>query len=188
VVAVPGASWSNLIARSYDYQMIGEAITITYPDELFQQEFIALLQARFDPADPVNLATLFQKNPLPDSPSPRIVLVQESIDDCQVPNLTTEILARTYGISQALPDIVPIFGLTDVTTPTSQFALSQFELTSDVAKYVPPTTNVTPTMDNGAHFDLAFRPEALQEVITLFNTGTIVQQCGLGDAGSCVLP
>jgi hypothetical protein len=116
------------------------------------------------------------------------VIIQESIDDCQVPNLTTEILARTYGINQVTPDIVPIFGLTDITTPTTSISLSQFELTSDVAKYVPPTTNVTPTMDNGAHFDLAFRPQSLQEVMTLFNTGKVVQLCGDGGVGSCILP
>jgi hypothetical protein len=188
VVAVPGASWSNLLARSYDYQQIGQAISLVYPDELVQQEFIALLQARFDPADPVNLATLFQTNPLPDSPRARTVIIQEAIDDCQVPNLTTEILARAYGINQITPDIVPIFGLTDVTTPTTEFALSQFLLSSDVAKYVPPTTNVIPTMDNGAHFDLSFKPEALNEVITLFNTGKVVQFCGDAGAGTCVLP
>ena len=188
IVAVPGASWSNLLARSSDYAQIGGAISLVYPDKLLQQEFITLLQSRFDPADPVNLATLFEKNPLPNSPSPRTVIIQESIDDCQVPNLTTEILARTYGINQVTPDIVPIFGLTDITTPTTSISLSQFELTSDVAKYVPPTTNVTPTMDNGAHFDLAFRPESLQEVMTLFNTGKVVQLCGDGGVGSCILP
>jgi len=188
IVAVPGASWSNLLARSSDYAQIGGAISLVYPDKLLQQEFIALLQSRFDPADPVNLATLFQKNPLPDSPSARTVIVQESIDDCQVPNLTTEILARAYGIDQVTPDIVPIFGLTDDTTPTTQSSLSQFKILSDVAKYVPPTTNVTPTMDNGAHFDLAFQVPALAEVISLFNTGKVDQVCGDGGVESCILP
>jgi hypothetical protein len=188
VVAVPGASWSNLLARSYDYQQIGSALALVYPDELLQQEFITLMQARFDPADPANLATLFRRNPLPDSPSSRTVIIQESIDDCQVPNLTTEILARAYGINQITPDIVPIYGLTDITTPTTSIGLSQFELSADVAKYIPPTTNVLPTMDNGAHFDLAFRVEALAEVISLFNTGQIVQACGDAGASSCILP
>jgi hypothetical protein len=185
-VAVPGASWSNLLARSSDYAEIGDAINGPYPDKLLHQEFITLLQSRFDPADPINLATLFQKAPLPNSPSPRTVVIQESIDDCQVPNLTTELLGRAYGIAQMTPDLVPIFGLTDVTTPTTENALSQFIIEHDVATYVPPTTNVTPTMDNGAHFDLAFQPPALAEVVTLMNTGSIVQACA--DAGPCNLP
>jgi hypothetical protein len=185
-VAVPGASWSNLLARSYDYAPIGAAIGTKYPDLLLQQEFITLMQSRFDPADPINLATLFQKNPLPNSPSPRTVVIQESIDDCQVPNLTTELLARAYGIQEVTPDIVPIFGIGTDTTPTTTDSLSQFAIASDIAKYVPPTTNVTPSMDNGAHFDLAFQAPALAEVITLLNTGTIVQTCA--DAGPCNLP
>jgi hypothetical protein len=184
-VAVPGASWSNLIARSVDYAPIETVIGATYPDKLLQQEFITLLQSRFDPADPVNLATLFHTSPLPNSPSPRIVVIQESIDDCQVPNLTTEILARAYNLAQVTPDIVPIFGISTLTTPTTDNALSQFKLTSDVAKYVPPLSNVTPAMDNGAHFDLAFQGPALQEVTTLLTTGSIVQSC---DAGACILP
>jgi len=185
-VAVPGASWSNLLARSSDYQQIGGAIALAYPDKLLQQEFIALLQSRFDPADPINLATLFQTNPLPDSPSARTVVIQESIADCQVPNLTTELLARAYGVPEVTPDIVPIFGLATISTPTTKSALSQFKLTSDVAKYTPPTSNVTPTTDNGAHFDLAFQAPVLAEVATLLTTGSIVQSCG--DGGACILP
>jgi hypothetical protein len=184
-VAVPGASWSNLLARSSDYAPIGDAVASSYPDELLQQEFITLLQSRFDPADPINLATLFERNPLPNSPSPRTVVMQESIDDCQVPNLTTELLARAYGIAEVTPDIVPIFGLTTTATPTTTSALSQFELLADVAKYVPPSTNVIPTMDNGAHFDLAFQPAALAEVVNLLTTGTILQACP--DAGACFI-
>jgi hypothetical protein len=183
-VAVPGASWNNLLSRSYDYAMIKSFITARYPDPLVQQEFITLLQSRFDPADPVNLATLFKNNPLPDSPSSRIVVVQESIDDCQVPNLTTEILVRTYGIPEITPDIVPIYGVPTVSSPTNASALSQFLLKSDVAKYVPPISNVLPTMDNGAHFDLAFQIPVLFEVTTLFNEGRIDQSC----SGACYLP
>jgi hypothetical protein len=183
-VAVPGASWNNLLSRSYDYAQIKDVITIDYPDPIVQEEFITLLQSRFDPADPVNLATLFQKSPLPDSPSSRIVVVQESIDDCQVPNLTTEILARTYGLPEIAPDIVPIYGLSTVGTPTSKPALSQFLIKSDVAKYVPPTSDLLPTMDNGAHFDLAFQPQALLEVTRLMTTGQIDQPC----VGACYLP
>jgi hypothetical protein len=188
VVAVPGASWSNLLARSVDYQPIETAIGNMYPDKLLQQEFIDLLQGRFDPADPINLATLFQRSPLPDAPSTRTVILQESIDDCQVPNLTTEMLARAYGVPQLTPDVTPNYGLSTVTSPTTTSALAQFTLSSDVAKYVPPLSNVTPAMDNGAHFDLAFTAQALSEVITLFNTGSIDQVCGDGGVGSCILP
>jgi hypothetical protein len=183
-VAVPGASWNNLLARSYDYSMIKSFINARYPDPLVQQEFITLLQSRFDPADPVNLATLFQKNPLPDSPSSRIVVVQESIDDCQVPNLTTEILVRTYGIPEIEPDIVPIYGVPTVKSPTHASALSQFEIKHDVAKYVPPMSNLLPTMDNGAHFDLAFQVPVLLEVTNLLQGDVIEQSC----EGACFLP
>ena len=184
ICAVPGASWNNLLARSYDYSMLKDLIDSMYPDPLLEQEFITLLQSRFDPADPVNLATLFQKSPLPDSPASRIVVLQESIDDCQVPNLTTEILARTYGVPEITPDIVPIYGVPTVASPTMMPALSQFELQGDVAKYVPPMTNVLPAQDNGAHFDLAFRPQVLAEVASVLTTGTIVQSC---DGGACYL-
>jgi hypothetical protein len=165
--------------------MLKALIDSMYPDPLLEQEFITLLQARFDPADPVNLATLFQKAPLPDSPASRIVVLQESIDDCQVPNLTTAILARTYGVPEITPDITSIYGVSTVSSPTSMSALSQYELQGDVAMYVPPMSNVLPSQDNGAHFDLAFRPQVLAEVASVLTTGTIVQSC---DAGPCFLP
>ena len=188
VVAVPGASWSNLLARSIDYGMFQTVINLMYPDPLLEQEFLSLLQVRFDPADPVNLATLYLQHPLSDAPANRIVLLQEAIGDCEVPNITTEILARTYGtVSQITPDIQPIYGLTDSTAPASSSGLSQYELQADYAMYAPGLSNVLPTMDNGEHSHLAFQPPVIAQMATLLETGQLTQDCST-DGGACLLP
>src|SRR5262249_6592482 len=151
VLAVPGGSWSNLLARSFVYTSIKAVLDPMYPDPLLQQEFVDLLQSRFDPTDPANLGTLLLRHPLPDAPAGRVVALQEAIGDCQVPNLTTEILARTLGVHQLTPALHPIWGVDAVTGPTTNSVVAQFALTQDLMNYTPPDTDVLPTMDNGVH-------------------------------------
>jgi hypothetical protein len=70
--------------------------TRLYPDPLLQAQFLALLQHRFDHTDGVNLATLAFRDPLPDAPPGRRIILQEAIGDCQVPNFATRILANEH--------------------------------------------------------------------------------------------
>ena len=184
VMIVPGASWSTIGERSHDFLELFGAVSLAYPDPLFQLEFFSLTQSRWDPADPINLATLFSTNPLPDSPTSRIVVLEEGIDDCVVPNLATEMLARAYGLPLATPDIVPIYGVPTVANPANKSALSQFKILSDVASYTPPTSDVPPPTDNGVHEDMAAQGPVIAEALTLLTTGSIVQTC---DAGPCLL-
>lgn len=184
-LGVPGASWSNILARSFAYGPFVAIQSVVYPDPLLRQELLSLVQTRFDPADPINLATLFSRNPLPDSPASRSLLGIESIDDCLVQNVTTKMLMRAFGVSEVSPDIAPIAGVPTITTPTAQSAFSQYELQTAVAKYLPPYSNVPPAEDNGAHEGLASQPVPLQEVQTFLSTGQIVQAC---DGRPCILP
>jgi hypothetical protein len=181
VVSVPGASWSNLLPRSVVYSPVKNIVDMHYPDPLLQVQFLSLLQFRFDPTDGANLATLFSRHPLPDAPEGRRLLIQEAIGDCEVPNLSTEILARAFGVRQLTPAVVPIFGLVPTPTPTEEDALAQYELTDHLMSYTPPDTNTIPAMDNNTHSDSVALPQALQQVTDFLGTGTIVQHC----TGAC---
>ena len=76
----------------------------------------------------------------------RSVLWQESIGDDQVPNLTTEILARGVGAKLLQPSVTTPFGLETVTGPTQGPAMAQFD--SEIG--VPPPTN-RPSADTATH-------------------------------------
>jgi hypothetical protein len=181
VLNVPGAAWASMISRSVDWPPIKSVLDQHYPDPLTQQVGIALIQTRFDHTDPANLGKLMFDS---DAPPNRIVLLQESIGDCQVPNITTEFLARALGVKVMTPSITDVFGLDPVTSPTEQSALEQFKLSSLTAAYMPPDTNVPPSEDNGVHSATAIQPEALQQIEWLVTNGEIKSFC----SGACVLP
>jgi hypothetical protein len=92
-VAVPGASWSNLLPRSTVYGPSRPSST-PLPRPPGAGAVHRAAADRFDHTDGVNLATLAFARPLPDAPRDRRIVLQEAIGDCQVPNLATRILAR----------------------------------------------------------------------------------------------
>jgi hypothetical protein len=177
VVAVPGASWSNMLPRSYVYAPIKLVVDATYPDPLTQQAFLSLLQGRFDPVDPSNAATAMFREPPPGAPAGRRVLVQESIGDCLVPNQATEMLARALGVPQLTPAVATIFGLSAVTSPAEGSALTQFALTPQLRGYTPPETNTVPSRDNGVHADMVGLSRVIDQVGTFLSEGRVEQRC-----------
>lgn len=179
VLAVPGASWSNLLPRSIVYAPIRSFVDRIYPDPLLQAEFISLLQYRFDHADPANVTRLFRAPPVPSSS--RTVLLQEAIGDCLVPNITTDILARAFDIPLITPGAATPFGLRTATSPSAESAMVQYAITPSLARYTPPLNNTVPAMDNDVHSDLVFLPNAERQVVTFLESGRIEQTC----AGSC---
>ena len=181
ILAVPGGSWSNLLPRSIVYAPIKAVVDVRYPDPLLQAQFIGLLQARFDHTDGVNLGTLALRNPLPDAPRDRRIILQEAIGDCQVPNISTRILARAIGVQQLTPAVETVFGLTGVTSPGVVSAIAQYQMPANLMRYTAPETNLVPTMDNGTHSDSVALPSALAQVRALLETGSVEQRC----TGTC---
>ncbi len=182
VMAVPGAGWMNMIPRSSNWWPIKLVMDVLYPDPLLQQMGIAIIQTLFDHSDPVNLAHLLFKDPLPDVPTGRTVLLQEAIGDCQVPNMTSELLARTIGINQMTPPIYSIPGLDPVTSPTNESVFEQYYMVEEVLANPPPEDNTPPLGDNGVHGSVPYLPHDLEQSIHFLLSGEIVQYCdGLCD-------
>jgi hypothetical protein len=181
VLAVPGGSWSNILPRSIVYAPIKAVVDQRYPDPLQQSQFLGLIQARFDHTDGANLATLAFRAPLADAPADRRVILQEAIGDCQVPNISTRILARAFGVRQLTPAVEPVFGLAAVTSPGTASALAQYALPDSLARYTPPDTNVIPARDNNTHSDSVSLASALAQVRALLETGSVEQRC----TGAC---
>jgi len=178
VAAVPGGSWSNLLPRSTVYGPIKTFIDVRYPDPLLQAQFLALLQSRFDHTDGVNLGTLVSRDPLPDAPMNRRLVLQEAIGDCQVPNLATRLLAAALGARQMTPAAEVVYGLTATTSPSdASVVLAQYALPTNLARYTPPDTNTIPSMDNGTHGDAVGTMSAFAQLRALMRDGTIIQSC-----------
>ena len=98
VLAVPGAGWSHMIQRSTQFEAIELFMDALYPDPLLQNVFVTTLQSFFDLSDPANLVLLLDGDPTFEGELPdKVVVFQEAIGDCQVPNLATDLLVRAAG-------------------------------------------------------------------------------------------
>jgi hypothetical protein len=181
VLAVPGGAWATMLTRSVVYQPIKQLVDLQYPDPLVQQLFIALLQERFDGSDGANVAQLAFRRPLPDAPASRRIAIHEAIGDCQVPNLVTRILARAMGAKQITPFVEEIPLLETVTSPTTEAAVMQVRMPTNLADYTPPDENLVPDHDNGVHSESLSLVNSLDLVRGVLGEDVIRQTC----TGAC---
>jgi hypothetical protein len=176
VFGVPGAAWATMIPRSIVFPPLRAFLSPHYPDPLDLMFGVSLTQSRFDHTDPANLTKLMFERPLPDAPAGRIVILQEAIGDSQVPNLSTEILARAMGVKQMTPAVEPVFGLEPLTSPANTSVLAQYRL-KEYNMPLPPDNDTPPDSDNGVHHAMNFLPNVHSQIAKLWFEGAAAQVC-----------
>lgn len=96
-----------------------------------------------------------------------------SVGDCKVPNLSTDIMARTEGVPLLGPSSRQAWGLPETTPPQPSGLVAW-----DTHKMpLPPETNQTPLMDNGAHGAIHTLPKLQAQLDQFLRQGTIVWTC-----------
>jgi hypothetical protein len=176
VLAVPGAGWSHLIQRSTQFDPLEMVIDSLYPDPLTQSVLLAGVQTFFDWSDPAILGRLYA-NPIAASDPEKVVVLQEAIGDCQVANITTDLLARTIGARHLETATDPVFGLDTVPAPATGIVLTQIRVPEDLDAYFPPDENTTPVTDNGVHNSAVLRVNIFEQIQVLFSTGEAIHPC-----------
>jgi hypothetical protein len=175
VLHVGGSAWSTMLERSSNWTDFETYVVPQFPDAADRQLQYAVSQLLWDPVDPLNHV---------DALRGRNVLWQESVNDEQVPNLTTELIARTLGVPLLAPSPREPWDLPATEGPLGPGA-------SAVAIFdggfpAPPLGN-RPAVDTGAHREIRSW-ESVQAQVEAFFTpgaeGTIVQPCG----GPCLGP
>lgn len=179
VLNVPGGGWSLMLYRSADLGRFNGLLALVLPDALDRQVAVAVTQAEWDHTDSINFAPHLLHDPLPSVPVKRI-LVQESIGDAQVPNVSTRMLARTMEL--------PSF---DLVEPVSGLVVSKAPLDSAYTQWnshatpLPPEDNTALAKDNGAHDSIWKSPKALQQIASFCQpNGQVVSVCD----GPCEIP
>jgi hypothetical protein len=166
---VGGASWSTMLERSSNWSAFELLIGGTIPSASDRQVLYALSQLWWDPVDPMSWTA-----PL----STRSFLLQESIGDDQVPNLTTEALARSIALPVLDPtDKVP-YGLQSVAgpLPPGSRALVRFD-----PELPLPTTDNRPAAVTHAHEAPRTWPgtrEQVEDHLLEGQEGQVVHHCG----------
>ena len=137
VFHVGGSTWSTMLERSSNWTQFEPLVVAGVPSPADRQLLYAASQLFWDPVDPASYAADL---------AGRSVLWQEAIHDEQVPNLSTELLARAAGATLQGPAVTAPWGIPSAAVPGAGPALTQFD--PEVA--APPSAN-RPAPTTGAH-------------------------------------
>ena len=99
---VGGSTWSTMLERSSNWQSFEDLLSASVPDALERQRLYAVSQLWWDSVDPIAYT---------DDLKNRDFLLQISIGDEQVPNLTSYSLARSAQLPLLEPSVEPVWGL-----------------------------------------------------------------------------
>ena len=177
VLAVPGSGWSHMIQRSTQFAELDSLVDLLYPDPMTQNLFIAAVQSYFDFSDPSSLGTMLNNDPDYPDAEPKLVILQEAIGDCQVPNMATDLLSRTIGASHLEEATDPVYGLETIEGPTTEPSLVQIRVPENLEAYFPPDENTIPETDNGVHNDAVLTEAMFGQAGHLFEYAEIVHPC-----------
>ena len=126
VIGSAGMRYSLMVPRSSALGPLRDALAKGYPDRVTQNIVLAMLQSQWDRAEANGYAARVTGDPPPNTPI-HDILLQTSVGDHQVPQISSEILARTAEMTVRQPvfdsgrtaDKIAFFGV----TPTSQLEL-----------------------------------------------------------------
>jgi hypothetical protein len=114
VLGVPGVAIGFILARAIQWQEMSPAITRGYSDPAAFATIMCLAQVGWDKTDGINFAPLYDK--LPNTP-PKQVLLQTGLEDAQVNNDVSRLLARLYQAKLVAPKARTVWGLDEVAAP-----------------------------------------------------------------------
>jgi hypothetical protein len=118
VLHVGGSAWSTMLERSSNWPQFELLVSNSVPDPKDRQLLYAASQLFWDEGDPASFV---------DELAGRSLLWQEAIEDDQVPNLTTELLARSVGATLLDPAATAPAGLATGGAPQSGLTVAQFD-------------------------------------------------------------
>ncbi len=178
VLGVGAENYSTLLQRSTDFSQYQLFFDQHYQDPYERSLLFPIIQQLWDRGEPNGYASHLLTDPLPGTPAKKI-LMQIGLHDSQVPNLASEIQARSLGIPAVAPSALPLFQVPEMTAPFDGSAFVPY----DVSALPEPLTDTPPADDDGVH-EAIRRLDAAQSQIDAFlrPDGTVQNFC----TGACV--
>lgn len=172
-LVVGGANYSLMIWRSSSFAQLDQVWAGSQPDPQDRELLFAVYQSIFDRSDPLIYADLITQPLLGGDPK-RLMLI-ESIGDSQVPNIATEMMARSYGMPLMAPGITEVWGVKDqLEALETGSALFQVDTGKGPP---PPTQNLPPADDNGAHGAAVDDPKMIEIIERFMFKGIFENLC-----------
>ena len=174
VLHVGGSIWSIMLERSSNWAPYENWIEDTVPAPQDRQLLYAVSQLMWDPVDPItHLEDMRNKS----------LLMQESMGDEQVPNMTTEALARSEGIPLMVPSIDDPYGFETDGGPLGPGSSALMQYDPQLGRQDDANR---PAHVNGAHGAIRGTEEVMSQIEAFFTPGqegTIIHPC---DGEPCV--
>lgn len=164
VFHVGGSAWATMLERSAQWPPFDIVVTREFPDPWDRQVLYAATQVLWDPVDPAAHA---------DRLAGREVAWQESMGDEQVPNLTTELLARSVGATLSTPSFTTPYGIVPAALPTTGPTLVQYD-----PEVGDPEPVNRPGASSGAHSIPRSWPGCIQQTAHFLVSGEVQNFCG----------
>ncbi|MCB9751110.1 MAG: hypothetical protein H6713_14125 [Myxococcales bacterium] len=171
VLGVGGANYSLMVWRSTAFEMLNSTWGAYHPDSVQREFLFSLFQSQFDFSDPLSYDDMLSAPLVPGGD--KALMLLESIGDAQVPNISSELLARTYGMEMLDPPVYPVYGVPGTQAPVAGHSMLQVDTLNGP---LPPKENLMPEEDNGAHGAAADGP-GVQATIAAFLAGPVTNQC-----------
>ena len=162
VLGVGAANYSTMLQRSIDFAQYQIIFDQNYRDTFDRQLLFPLIQQLWDRGEPNGYTSRLLENPLPGTPAKKVIM-QIGRHDSQVPDVASEIQARSLGIPAPAPSAWPRVQIPEVETPYDGSAFVVY----DVGGTAAPLTNNPPTFENGVH-EAVRRLDAAQAQIDAF--------------------
>ncbi len=174
VLVVPGVAYSLMLPRSVYWSDYATPFVVDrFEDPRVVQLVLGYVQMLWDRAEPSGYATAITDDPFPGSPVHQVFLM-EGVGDHQVPNLSTEVLARAIGARYLGPGNQTLLGLDPVDGPVSgENALLDY----DYGLGPVPETNVPMEEGTDPHDLVFFEPTAQASLYHFLTTGEAVSYC-----------
>jgi hypothetical protein len=152
---------------------------------------LALQHELFVAAEPAGYALHITRDPLPGSGSPKRVLMLPAWLDKQVPNICTEISARTLGlpnlegsVQRGLQEIQDLPGPLDSAMVT--YDAGSFDLFDPCHEpFIPPLENVVPSAVCDPHGTRRRIPAGIVQLANFLRPGGLVENFCKGPGGLC---
>ncbi|MBO6934234.1 MAG: hypothetical protein JJ863_04645 [Deltaproteobacteria bacterium] len=183
VLQVGAISYSTMVRRSKDFGVYEGIMQIWYPEKIDRDWLVVSTQNSWSLAEPAAYAPHIVGDALPGvDNSGRRVLYQVSRYDTEVPNVASDIAARTMGIGAFDSSVYEPWNVEIITEDTAENAYVIFHL-DDVEPLPMGTIDVMG--DNSAHGDLRYQSVVIDQIDQFSRPdGVIVDTC---PSNSCLL-
>jgi hypothetical protein len=145
ILNVGGISYPIMIIRSVDFPDYNKVIQAWYPTKLDTDLMMVVIASHWDGAEPSTYAPHVIRDPLPNTPAKK-VLYSIGRYDAQVPNVSSDIAARTMGLPLLTPSPYEVWRVPTVSAP-AESAYVIYDVGADPV----PLGSIAAEEDNVAH-------------------------------------